>query len=193
MKKALTYGLIVILAGLIVAVNLSCTGSNDTADSGKGDSYLSVISILDEDGEKPIMSDVYHHEDGAVYNDPIEVTAEVKMKNPDTQPGQYNDIKLNSFRISYVRDDGNNEPGVDVPYPIEGDIGRTIEAGGEESFIIDGVRHQAKLEPPLIGLRNSTDIIYANLVLEIYGEDLSGEDVYVKDSVAIEFGDFADQ
>ena len=103
----------------------------------------------------------------------------------------YNDILVKSYRIYFTRDDGHNTEGLHIPYEITGQLGRIIDVNASETIAITAIRHQAKLEPPLVDLAHSTDLIYATLHLELYGEDMVGRDVFVETSIEIQFADFA--
>ena len=55
--------------------------------------------------------------------------------------------------MRYVRSDGRNQQGVDVPYDFDGALTFTAPASGATGdFTL--VRVQAKLEAPLMALRN---------------------------------------
>ena len=70
--------------------------------------------------------------------------------SPDV-PSPINEITVNRYRVSFVRADGRNTPGVDVPYAFDGAATGTVnESGTSLTFVI--VRVQAKLEAPLKAL-----------------------------------------
>ena len=57
------------------------------------------------------------------------------------------------MHIEYVRADGRNVPGVDVPYAFDGGATATITPQSVD-VIFELVRHSAKLEAPLMALAN---------------------------------------
>src|SRR5262245_45174560 len=59
-----------------------------------------------------------------VFNDNVAMTVESVPKNgnPGTVLGKFNDVVIERFQVQYVRSDGRNVEGVDVPYRISGDL-----------------------------------------------------------------------
>ena len=69
-----------------------------------------------------------------------------------TSPTTANFITVTRYHVDYVRADGRNTPGVDVPFPFDGAMTLTVGAGNATgSFEL--VRVQAKHEAPLMALR----------------------------------------
>ena len=63
------------------------------------------------------------------------------------------DVVFERYRVTYIRADGRNTPGVDVPFPWDGVANFRVPVDGNavtRGFMI--VRHQAKLEAPLAQL-----------------------------------------
>jgi hypothetical protein len=61
---------------------------------------------------------------------------------------------VNRYHVVFVRADGRNTPGVDVPYPFDG--GMTVTVGGNGGkAVFNLVRAQAKEEAPLRALRST--------------------------------------
>jgi len=97
---------------------------------------------------------------GNIVNDDAIVTVNVYRKNPTvaaTSPLEH--VRLESYQVRYFRSDGQNVEGVDVPHRITGAFSsqrfHTPTETGEIEIdaVINVVRQQAKLEPPLINLR----------------------------------------
>lgn len=130
-----------------------------------------------------------------VFNDSANVTLRVDPKNPDVPTTLINAVTLTKYRVEYVRSDGRNTPGVDVPYAIEGGLTATIDANGTATVAFDLVRHQAKLEPPLKNLAESGGQVFISAVarITIYGRDQNGNELVAPASISIQFADFADQ
>jgi hypothetical protein len=108
-------------------------------------------------------------------------------------PTTNNEVTITRYTVEYVRTDGRNVPGVDVPYPIDGSITGTIPADNNTLTIsFEIVRHTAKQEAPLADLRTSPNIIVTNARVTFYGKDRVGNDISVTGLIQINFGNFGD-
>ena len=102
-------------------------------------------------------------------------------------PTTNNEVTINRFHIDYVRADGRNTPGVDVPYPVDGTVTGTVPAGGTVSLGFEIVRHTAKQESPLIELQTNPNVIVTNARITFYGQDRVGNAVSVTGQIQINF------
>ena len=68
-----------------------------------------------------------------------------------TTPTTNNFITLNRYHVRYIRADGRNTPGVDVPYPFDGAFTATVRHRDRRPGSTL-VRIQAKAEAPLAAL-----------------------------------------
>ena len=125
------------------------------------------------------------------------MTARLAYKDPGTtenptSPTSANWITLTRYRVDYVRADGRNTPGVDVPYPIDGGMTFTTVDIGSAEFTL--VRAQAKLEPPLMNLRGLGGDVVISTVAEItfFGHDQTGTAITATGTIGINFADWAD-
>jgi hypothetical protein len=107
-------------------------------------------------------------------------------------PSLNNEVTINRYRIAYVRADGRNTPGVDVPYGFDGAATGTIPSGGSLTLDFELVRHVAKKEPPLVALASNPTIIGTIAQITFYGRDQVGNEVTATGQILIEFGDFGD-
>ena len=102
------------------------------------------------------------------------------------------DIVFSRYRVTYIRADGRNTPGVDVPYPFDGVANFRIPVGGTaiRSFMV--VRQSAKLESPLIELAGGggSQVINTIARVDFFGTDLAGRQITVTGFLNITFGDF---
>ncbi len=106
----------------------------------------------------------------------------------------YENVQLKEYHVSYVRSDGRNQEGVDVPYSFWGRISALIPPdGAEHQVVFVLVRANAKMESPLVDLLygSAGKEIEATAVVEFYGEDLSGHKVYVKGTIPVVFANYA--
>ncbi len=113
--------------------------------------------------------------------------------NPVLGNSTYLDIQLNKISVAYVRADGRNTPGQDVPYPFEAGIAGTVRVGTLFTLSFTLVREAAKLESPLIQLRNVAETIEVTAEITFWGKDLSGRAVKAVGYLPITFADFANR
>ena len=133
-----------------------------------------------------------------IFNDVGQVTLRIINKdagngNVSLLPSPWNNVTINRYRISYIRADGRNTPGVDVPYPVDGAVTATV---GQTPVTVpfEVVRHQQKLEQPLRALANFGGRLFIATIAEItfYGADQVGNAVQVKGTISVSFSDYAD-
>jgi len=168
---------------LIVTVLEAASG----ADPGKFQNTLfsDVITIVDMDGVKVATT----------FADLASVTFQLGMKDAGaagspTAPTSANAITLDRYHVRYVRADGRNVEGVDVPYAFDG--GMTFTVSGNATGTFELVRHTAKHEAPLQALGANGVIINTIAEVTFYGHDQTGRSVSVTSKIAIEFGNFGD-
>ena len=53
-----------------------------------------------------------------IFSDSGEVTLSLAMKDSTIAPTSNNQVTINRYRVEYIRADGRNTPGVDVPYSV---------------------------------------------------------------------------
>ena len=135
---------------------------------------------------------------GGVFEDIARVTTRLAFKDPGTaetptSPTTANWITVTRYRVVYVRADGRNTPGVDVPYPFDGGVTFTT-LSGIQSAEFTLVRGQAKLESPLIELTGLGGQIVISTIAEItfFGQDQAGTAVSATGTIGINFADWAD-
>ena len=150
---------------LILVICATAAGScNTLVTEGRSASLLVIDQLRASPGADPtalgnnLQSDVQTF--GGVFEDEGQVNARLALKNPGTvtnptAPTPSNWITVTRYRVTYVRADGRNIPGVDVPYPFDGAVTFTArEIGTPVSASFTIVRVQSKLEPPLRALRD---------------------------------------
>jgi hypothetical protein len=118
------------------------------------------------------------------------------MKDPGsestpTTPTQAQFITVDRYRVVFIRADGRNTPGVDVPYPFDSAFTLTV-GGGLSSGGFTTVRHTAKQEAPLAALAGSGVIISTIAEITFYGRDQRGREVSVTGRIGVDFGNFGD-
>jgi len=184
----------------------------DMARTGSGPAYLIMESVAASAGAgttftSNLLSDVQTLVDVTVggttvkqptiFNDLGQATIRAEMKNTvtPTAPTALNSITITRYRVRYRRSDGRNTEGVDVPYGFDGGTTATIPVGTSVKVNFDLVRHQAKLEKPLITLTGGGGFVFISTIAEVtfYGRDQAGNEVSITGSIDVQFGDFGDE
>jgi hypothetical protein len=189
----------------LLGSSISCTSQQN---AGTSPAYLIINQLTGARGDTPeelsnnLASDVVTA--GSIFADSGQVVMELALKDPGSQntpntPTTMNFITVTRYRVEFVRSDGRNTPGVDVPFPFEGGVTFTVneEDGGIGNFTL--VRVQAKLESPLMALRRPPSTppggaIAISTVANVtfYGTDQAGRAVSVTGQISVNFADWAD-
>jgi hypothetical protein len=129
-----------------------------------------------------------------IFSDSGSVTLRLAPRNITTATGptSNNDVTINRFHVEYIRADGRNVPGVDVPFAFDGAVTATVPISGNVTFGFQLVRSTAKQEPPLIQLRSSANSLSVIARVTFYGQDRTGNIVNVTGQISIEFANFGD-
>ena len=197
--KAINLGRVAVLALTLAAV--SCTAS---VREGTGTSFLIIQELEGASGAQPtefggtLNSDVVTVVDDVptIFNDVARVVFSLGLKDPGStaspnSPTQNQFVTLDRYRVRYIRADGRNTPGVDVPFGFDGAVTATVGIGTTEvGFQI--VRHIAKQEAPLAALGNGVVIISTIAEVTFFGRDQTGHEVTATGRLSIDFGNFGD-
>jgi len=201
--KANCLGMCAVLAAV------AASGCGDYVRQGNGPTQATVAVLEGASGAEPgkfggtMLSDVItlvkktvnggEQRVPTVFNDIGRVTVIADMKDPSvTSPTPINAITFNRYRVTYIRADGRNTPGVDVPYGFDSAVTFTVTPGSPATAGFDLVRHIAKEEAPLVGLTTNDDLITAIAQVTFYGKDHAGNDVSASGNIGITFGNFGD-
>src|ERR1700752_2794849 len=162
-KKVVWGGRVWRLAGSAAFLALAALGAScgDVTRQGTGSSYLVINALEAASGAEPtkfggtLNSDVITVVDDvpSIFNDLGRVRLALGMKdaggaNLPTTPTTNNFITVNRYHVRFVRADGRNTPGVDVPYPFDGAFTAPVGTGAVTAGF-ELVRHIAKQEAPL--------------------------------------------
>jgi hypothetical protein len=182
---------------LLAILLLSSVACGDMSRQGTGSSYLIVTSLMGEGDIGTVRSDVLTVVDGSptILDDLGNATFQLALKDPGAPsspaaPSPNNFITINRYRVEFVRTDGRNTQGVDVPYTFDGAFTLTVADEAEVSFTL--VRHQAKSEAPLAALRRAPVVISTIARVTFYGRDQTGREVTASAQISVNFADFAD-
>ena len=200
-----------VAAVALLAGSVSC---GNVAEQGKAPVTVIIDSLEAASGASPgdmggfLLSDVQtmveQEVDGAtvqvatVFNDVARASMRLIAKDAGNQqnalaPTPWNAVTINRYRIVYVRADGRNTPGVDVPFPVDGAV--TVTLGQTPTTVpFEIVRHQQKLEQPLRALATFGGRLFISTIAEItfYGVDTVGNTVQAKGTISVSFSDYAD-
>ncbi len=132
-----------------------------------------------------------------IFNDSGSITLRLTPKDigSTTSPttlSSNNEVTINRYHVRFVRADGRNVPGVDVPYAFDGAVTGTVPAAGTLQVGFELVRHIAKKESPLVQLVLGPSIISTIAEITFYGQDRVGNEVSVTGSISVDFGNFGD-
>ena len=211
----------------------AASGCSETIREGSGPVQAIVTSLEAAPGAEPnkfggtlssdVLTLVKKDENGVkvkvptIFNDIGRVVVTVALKNPGVPgspvaPTTMNDVTFSRYRVVYVRADGRNVPGVDVPYPFDSAATFTARVGGPVTAGFELVRVTAKEEAPVRALCASfpycgsapigntptspfsaaTTFITTLAEVTFYGQDRVGNAVSAGGSIGITFGDFGD-
>jgi hypothetical protein len=190
--------------GLAVVTIAALAGAScgDVARTGRAPVILAVNSIEAAAGGGTdfaafLLSDVVTG--GGVINDSGRATLSLTLKNPGSVtaplgPTTLNSIIVSRYRVRFIRADGRNTPGVDVPHSFDGGVTATVPPSGTAQAVFDLVRHSAKREPPLSNMWGAGAQRFINAIAEVtfYGHDLAGNEITATGTIQVNFGDFAD-
>jgi hypothetical protein len=189
---------------VLAAATMSSTSCGDVVRQGTGGSFLIVSSVEGAPGAEPtdfgntLLSDVITVVDDSptFFNDVGRVTFRLGLKDPGaatspTTPSQNDAITINRYRVQFIRADGRNTPGVDVPYGFDGAFTLTV-SGGDASAGFTLVRNIAKMEAPLAALRFNGVVLSTIAEITFYGADQTGHEVSATARISIDFGNFGD-
>lgn len=193
----------------VIAAGVSC---GDVARDGSSPVYLIIESLLgSRGGPQPgtpsgvLTSDVITNVTSpapctserpcpTIFGDPGTVTLRLAPRNINTTTGPTtnNEVTINRVHVEYIRADGRNVPGVDVPYAFDGAVTATVPVTGSVGVGFELVRPTAKSESPLIQLRISNNILTVIARVTFYGQDRTGNVVSVTGQIQIDFANFGD-
>ena len=194
--------------GAACVISASACGS-EMLRTGRSPVYLVVMNTLGQPGTGEdsafLLSDVETIVEQTIdgktvrvptyINDNATITLTAELKNPTIAATAINNVTITRYHVNFRRADGRNTPGVDVPYPIDGGLGVTVQPGSATDVALEIVRHQAKLESPLRQLRSLGSQGFISTIAEItfYGRDQNGNEVSATANMDVQFGDFADE
>jgi hypothetical protein len=189
------------VVGLIAVVSGS-VGCGDVVRTGRAPVFLVIDELAASSGQDTTLgaqleSDVVTK--GAVYADHGRASFRLSLKDQGSPvnaaaPSANNAVTLTRYRVEYVRTDGRNTQGVDVPYAFEGAATGTVPADGTLELGFTLVRIQAKEEAPLLPLQRGGGALAISTIANVtfYGRDQVGNEISATGSISVTFADWAD-
>jgi hypothetical protein len=193
-------------AGLLTALALTAgtAGCGDVVREGTGTSFLMITdmdaftcaepNLFDQELESDVLTVI--DDVPTICADGGRVSFRVGVKDAGgvgspNAPTQNQFITVNRYHIRFIRADGRNTPGVDVPYPFDGAFTVTVQ-GGETQASYTLVRAQAKSEAPLGALAADPIVISTIAEVTFYGVDQTGHEVSAVGQISVHFANWAD-
>ncbi len=189
-----------VLLGVLVMASVSC---GSMTREGTASSYLVIAEMDAASGADPeefagdLESDVLTVVDGVgtIFADVARVTFSLALKDPGPAgapltPTANNAITVDRYRVRFIRSDGRNREGVDVPYGFDGAFTATVFDRTRASFTL--VRAQAKAEAPLAALATSLIVVSTIAEITFYGHDQTGREVITTARVGVHFANWGD-
>jgi hypothetical protein len=178
----------------VIALAFAATSCGKLTREGTSSSYLVINQLQGAAGQNGTFSNVLQSSVRTIESDLGQATFTLALKdsgssdNPNT-PSPNNYVTLTQYHVEYVRSDGRNVQGVDVPYAFDGGLTATVN-GSNTSVGFTLVRVQAKQEAPLkaLGASGSSTVISTVARVTFYGHDQTGRDVSVTGNIDITFG-----
>jgi hypothetical protein len=205
-----------IAAFALLAGSVSC---GDVVRQGKAPVIIVIDDLTAASGADPgamggfLLSDVQTLVDATIggqsvsvptiFNDVAQATMRLVPKDAgngstNLNPTPWNAVTLTRYRIVFIRADGRNTPGVDVPHPFDGGLTATVTST-PVVVPFEIVRHQMKVEQPLRSLASVSGAfggsrLFISTIAEItfYGADVMGNEIQASGKISVSFSDYAD-
>jgi|WetSurMetagenome_2_1015567.scaffolds.fasta_scaffold51564_2 hypothetical protein len=186
-----------VLLVILLAVLMGCSSLEKNTLSG---TRLVIQNITGNDvsgsaGSTIIFSDVLFTS-GSIVNDNAEVTATAQLLDTlNAAPTFYQDVVVDQVDVKFSRTDGRNVEGKDVPYGFSTPLSAYIKVASDATFGLTIITHDAKMESPLIELRDIVQekVLALNATLTFYARDMAGKRLEpVTRTVLIYCANFAD-
>ena len=173
----------------LTAVSGATTGGNQSATLGSD-----VLTCVQKtvNGQQQLVP--------TIFADPGAVKLRLAAKDVTFTPTTNNEVTITRYHVQFIRADGRNTQGVDVPYAFDGAVTATVTTAGV-TIGFDLVRAQAKQEAPLIGLvgtgtcgsSNGGAIAISTIAqVTFYGTDRVGNAVSVMGQISVNFANWGD-
>lgn len=177
--KAMNRWLNVVLAGMIAAGVLGCSG---------GELFKSAapVELLVTNTQDIFRIDLAGNAPGSTACDQSLGTIEMKaiVKSATSADNRFNDVRVTRYRVSYIRTDGGRQ----VPSPFVRSIDTLLTANGSSQGLTRFVifEQEAINQAPFAALLPQNGgrdpdtgraVVHMDVIVEIFGQTLAGENV----------------
>ena len=194
--RAMSIKLLPVMSIACLAAMTAACGDMAMNDRSSGVVVIDALQAASGADDPPTFSGTLNSDvltEGAVFSDPARVTMRVIGKDPTELLSLGNSVTFNRYLVTFRRSDGRNTPGVDVPFPFDSAVTFTVTPGSQSTTAsFEFIRHTAKVESPLLALRNSISIIATVADITFFGRDQAGREIAATGSIGVQFGNFAD-
>lgn len=199
-RRKAVWGGRIALALFSLLVLLAAASCSEAVRTGQSPGYLVMNGLQGAPGlsgafGSTLASDVLNVDPTtgrtSIASDRGQATLALQMKDSALTPSPANAITLTQYHVEYVRSDGRNTQGVDVPYAFDSAVTVTISGSATVPFTL--VRIQAKEEAPLQALAfgGGANAITTIARVTFYGRDQNGREVSVSGNIEVTFADWA--
>jgi hypothetical protein len=195
---------------IVAAIAAAAASCGDVVRQGRGPVLLVVNALQGARGSQPgtfgipLLSDVITNvitpapcsattPCPTVFNDLGQAVFQVTMKDVSVSPSANNQVTITRYHVQFIRSDGHNVEGVDVPYAFDGAATVTIAAGATGTMPFELVSVSAKQEAPLVQLKTNPVEISTLAQVTFYGQDVVGNAIQATASLSVNFANFGDQ
>lgn len=189
--RKVVWGARVRMSAALLAV-LWLVSCSEVTRTGDASSYLVITSLTGgAQNGSTVESDVISDE-GGIVQDSGQVSLSLQMKDPGgLGPSAANAITITQYSVEYIRSDGHNVQGVDIPFGFSSGVTATVAGTATVGFTL--VRAQAKHEAPLKALGGHGGAQHISTVARVtfYGRDQTGREVSVTGNIEVNFADWA--
>ncbi len=165
---------------IVMTAFWGCSSLENVTDSG---STLVVTQITGKDlegneGSTTIFSDVLSSAGGIINDNCVAtVMAQTLNPSPESTPTFYEDVIVDQVDVAFYKNGSANVQGKDVPYAFSQSLNAHAQVGSETEVGFVLIRHNAKLEPPLVHLRewaNQEKILQLTVQVTFSSRDVGG-------------------
>ncbi len=169
------------LLALGMVFTLGC--SSGAAGDAQVPSVFKVDSIVSENGQNNVESDMINADDG-ISADYVTVTVSNFLKNPNATPSHFNDVTISSYKVEFSRSDGGT-----VFTNFDGGLSQTVTVNSTATFNVMVVRLDEKTSGALAGTLSPYEMT-AKITLS--GKNGSGQFVNAVGSIEVTIANYGD-
>ncbi|HYT67862.1 MAG TPA: hypothetical protein VEL51_15640 [Vicinamibacterales bacterium] len=192
-RSKAVWGARIALAAFVVLTLLAAASCSQAIRTGQSPGYLVINTLEGAQGTgefgSTLESDVIS-DSGAIVADRGQASLQLVMKDPLASPSPANAITIDQYHVEYIRSDGRNAQGIDVPYAFDSAVTATVSGSASVPFTL--VRIQAKQEAPLAALARGGGARAITTIARVtfYGHDQNGREVSVTGNIEVTFADW---